>query len=112
MDHIELAGFAEAVIVAPATADLVSRIALGLAGDLVTTALLAVPAGVPRLLCPAMNPNMLANPAVERNLRTLSEYGWRILDADSGHLACGVEGRGRLPEVDTVLAAVRELLAG
>lgn len=112
MDHIDFAAWAELVVVAPATADLVSRIALGLAGDLVTTTLLAVPQVVPRLLCPAMNPEMLANPAVDRNLRTLSEYGWRLVEPESGHLACGVQGRGRMSEVETVREAVRGLLEG
>ena len=111
MDHIQLAEFAEAVIVAPATADLVARIALGMGDDLVTTTLLAIAPGVPRLLCPAMNTNMLANPAVVRNLRTLAEDGWQILDSESGHLACGVEGRGRLPEVEVIVAAVGKLLS-
>ncbi len=112
MDHIDLAAWAELVVVAPATADLVSRIALGLAGDLATTVLLAVPAGIPRLVCPSMNPNMLVNPAVARNLGQLREYGWRVLEPGEGHLACGVEGRGRLPEVEAIVAAVAELAAG
>ena len=112
MDHIDLAAWAELVVVAPASADLCSRIALGLAGDLATTALLAVPAGVPRLLCPAMNPNMWAAPAVQRNLDTLREDGWRVLDPEEGHMACRDEGRGRLPEVETILAAVDAADAG
>ena len=57
-----------------------------------------------------MNTNMLSNPAVERNLNTLVEDGWQILDGESGHLACGVEGRGRLPEVEVILEAVAKLL--
>ena len=112
MDHIELATWAEAVLVAPATADLVSRMALGLAGDLVTTTLLAIPGGIPRMVCPAMNPNMLANPAVRRNLGILREDGWRVLDAESGHMACGVDGKGRLPEVEVIVDAVGSWLGG
>ncbi len=112
MDHIELATWASAVLVAPATADLISRLALGLAGDLVTTTVLAVPQAVPRMVCPAMNPNMLENPAVARNLRSLAEDGWRVLDSESGHMACGVDGQGRLPEVEEILAAVAKWLAG
>jgi phosphopantothenoylcysteine decarboxylase / phosphopantothenate---cysteine ligase len=110
MEHVDLGAWAQCVVVAPASADLVSRIALGLGGDLATTALLAVPAGVPRLLCPAMNPNMLANPAVARNLAQLREDGWRVLDPDEGHLACGVSGPGRLPEPADIVRAVLELL--
>jgi len=112
MDHIELSTWAEAVLVAPATADLISRMALGLAGDLVTTTLLAIPGGVPRMVCPAMNPNMLANPAVGRNLGTLREDGWRVLDAESGHMACGVDGQGRLPEVEVIVDEVASWLGG
>ena len=111
MDHIELAQWAELVVVAPASADLLGRIANGLAGDLLTTALLAVPQGIGRLCCPAMNPMMLGHPAVARNLGTLREHGWRVLEPGTGHMACGVEGLGRLPETDEIVAAVAELLS-
>lgn len=110
MDHVDLGAWAQAVVAAPASADLVGRLALGLAGDLAATAVLAVAPGVPRLLCPAMNPNMLANPAVQRNLGTLREHGWRVLEPGSGHLACGVEGPGRLAEPAEIVAALVELL--
>ncbi|MEM7310164.1 MAG: flavoprotein [Planctomycetota bacterium] len=109
MDHIDWATWAEALVVAPATGDLVSRLALGLADDLLTTTALALPAPVPRLLVPAMNPHMLAAPPVQRSLGVLREDGWRVLDPEEGHLACGVEGRGRLPEVERIVAAVAEL---
>jgi len=112
MDHIELSQWAELLVVAPAPADLVSRLALGLANDLVTTAALALPAGVPRLLAPAMNPHMLAAPAIQRNLDALREDGWRVLEPGSGHMACGIEGRGRMPEPEEILAAVQALVAG
>jgi phosphopantothenoylcysteine decarboxylase/phosphopantothenate--cysteine ligase len=107
MDHIDLASWTELVVCAPATADLVGRLAGGLASDLATTALLAVPAGIPRLLCPAMNPHMLAAPAVQRNLGRLLEDGWRLVEPGEGHMACGVAGQGRLAEVDQIRAAVR-----
>jgi phosphopantothenoylcysteine decarboxylase/phosphopantothenate--cysteine ligase len=110
MDHIDLADWAEALVVAPATADLISRLALGLANDLVTTTALATPADVPRVLAPAMNPNMLSAGPIQRNLDALLEDGWSIVEPEEGHLACGVEGAGRLPEVERILAAVRECL--
>jgi len=110
MDHIDLARWAQVFLVAPATADLVARLALGLADDLVTTLALALPAGVPRLLAPAMNPNMLAAPAVARNLAQLARDGWRTVEAGAGHLACGDEGRGRLAEPEEIAAVLRELL--
>lgn len=110
MDHIDLSRSADLVVVAPCSADLAARIAHGMADDLVTTSLLAVPAGVPRLVCPAMNPNMLAHPAVRRNLDQLREDGWEFVEAEEGHMACGDEGRGRLAEPATILAAVQERL--
>jgi phosphopantothenoylcysteine decarboxylase/phosphopantothenate--cysteine ligase len=98
MDHIELARWAEAFLVAPATADLIARLALGLADDLVTTVALALAPSVRRTLCPAMNPHMLAAPAVARNLAQLRQDGWTVVEPEAGHLACGDEGRGRLVE--------------
>lgn len=110
MDHIELARWAQALVVAPATADLIARFALGLGDDLLTTLALALPAGVPRLVSPAMNPNMLAQPAVKRNLATLVDDGWTLVEPASGHMACGDAGAGRLPEPAVLAARVRELL--
>jgi len=111
MDHIELAGWARLAVVAPASADLCSRLALGLADDLLTTACLALPAGVPRLLCPAMNSHMLDAPPIRRNLEVLTGDGWTVLMPGAGHLACGVEGQGRLAEVGEMLAAIERLAA-
>jgi phosphopantothenoylcysteine decarboxylase/phosphopantothenate--cysteine ligase len=110
MDHVELSQWAELLLVAPATADLVSRLALGLGGDLVTTTALALDPRVPRLVAPAMNPHMLAAAPIARNLETLRADGWRVLAPGEGHMACGVDGPGRLPEVDALLAAVEESL--
>ncbi|MEM8711148.1 MAG: flavoprotein [Planctomycetota bacterium] len=110
MDHIELARFADVVVVAPCSADLAARLAHGFADDLVTTALLAVPVEVPRLVCPAMNPNMLAQPAVRRNFDQLRADGWAFVDAESGHMACGDEGSGRLAEPQTIAEAVEAAL--
>ena len=112
MDHVTLGAWAEAVVVAPATADLVGRIALGLAPDLLGSTLLAVAPGVPRLVAPAMNPHMLAALPVQRNLASLRADGWRVLEPETGRLACDVQGAGRLPEVDALRAAIRELLEG
>ncbi len=111
MDHIELARWPELVVVAPCTASLAGRLANGIADDLVTTALLAVEAGVPRLVCPAMNPTMLAHPAVARNLARLAEDGWEVVEPGAGHMACGEAGRGRLAEPADVAARIGELLA-
>lgn len=110
MDHIELARWGEILVVAPATADLVGRLAHGLAGELVGTVALALPSSRPRLLAPAMNPRMLEQPAVRRNLAQLAADGWRVLEPERGHMACGDEGAGRLPEPARIAALVEELL--
>jgi phosphopantothenoylcysteine decarboxylase/phosphopantothenate--cysteine ligase len=110
MDHIEAARGAELFLVAPMTGNLAARLALGLADDLVSTVSLAVAAGIPRLACPAMNPSMLGHPAVKRNLKTLAEDGWEVMEPGSGNMACGDEGSGRLPEPSEILAKVEELL--
>lgn len=107
MDHIDLAHWAEVFLVAPATADLVSRLALGLADDLVTTIALALAPGVRRVLCPAMNPSMLVAPPVLRNLEQLRRDGWTVVEPAAGRLACGDEGRGRLVEPQEIAAFLR-----
>ena len=110
MDHIELAHWGELLLVAPCTADLVARLALGLGGDLLTTVSLALPRDVPRVLVPAMNPAMWSAPAIERHVATLGADGWRVLEPEAGHLACGDEGKGRMLEPQAILAALeREL---
>ena len=108
MDHIELARWGEAFVVAPCPPDLLSRLALGLAGDLVTTVALALSPKVGRILCPAMNPDMWAAPPVVRNAAVLREDGWKVLEPGTGHMACGEEGRGRMVEPEAILAAIRE----
>ena len=109
MDHIELAEWAELLLVAPASADLIARLAHGMADDLVTTVALAYATARPRLLCPAMNPKMLGQPSVQRNLTQLGQDGWQIIDPAEGHMACGDAGHGRLPEPETIVARVRGL---
>ncbi len=110
MDHIDVARDRDLVVVAPATADLVGRLAHGLADDLVTTALLAVESGVPRILCPAMNPAMLRQAPVRRNLDQLVEDGWELMEPEAGHVACGEEGVGRLVEPARILERIEERL--
>ena len=109
MEHIALSAAADAVLIAPATAQTIARLAHGLADDLLAASVLACAA--PVLICPAMNSRMLAHPATQRNLAVLREYGCRIVEPDSGRLACGEEGAGRLAEWDTVREALLGLLA-
>jgi phosphopantothenoylcysteine decarboxylase / phosphopantothenate---cysteine ligase len=94
--HISLAKFAELVVIAPATANLIGKMAAGIADDLLTTVLLATEA--PVLLCPAMNSKMYANPVVQENLVSLVSRGHVLLEPGYGELACRSEGQGRLAE--------------
>jgi len=110
MDHIDLSQWAQAICIAPASADLCSRLALGLANDLLTTTALALDRETPRVLCPAMNVHMLGSPPIVRNLETLRTDGWRILEPGEGHLACSVEGRGRLSEPEDIKSLLVEVL--
>lgn len=107
--HIALADAADLLLVAPATADLIARLALGLAGDLLTTVALACPA--PLLLAPAMNVNMWAHPQVREHVEKLTSRGARIVGPDPGELACGWIGPGRLVDPAQIVAAAAELLA-
>jgi len=109
MDHIELSAWGELLLVAPATADLIARLALGLGGDLLGTVALAFPSERPRLVAPAMNPRMLQSPPIARHLETLAGDGWRVLAPGSGAMACGDVGPGRLPEPAEILAELERL---
>jgi len=109
IDHIALADWAELVIVAPATANTLARMAHGLADDLVTAVLLATRA--PLLVAPAMNVNMWQHPATQANLATLRERGVTAIGPESGELACGWQGEGRMSEPSEI-AARAELTLG
>ena len=93
--HIQWAEEADVVIIAPATANIIGKLAAGIGDDALSTFMLAVTA--PRVLCPSMNTHMYLNPAVQRNLGRLKADGYRVIDPDSGPLACGTVGPGRLP---------------
>lgn len=95
--HVSLAKAADLILVAPATANVIAKMANGIADDMLTTTLLA--ARSPILVAPAMNTAMLNHPATRQNIRTLRERGVRILEPVSGHLACGDTGSGKLPEI-------------
>ncbi len=109
LDHIKLARAADAVVVAPATADFLARAAHGRADDLLTACLLAAEA--PVLLVPAMNDRMWAHGQTQRNVTHLRELGYVVLDPDDGPLAVGEgSGPGRMPEPDTIVAHVARVL--
>jgi phosphopantothenoylcysteine decarboxylase/phosphopantothenate--cysteine ligase len=107
--HIRLADAAEAVVIAPATANLLAKAAAGIADDLLTTLLLATRA--PLILAPAMNVHMWEHPAVQENLARLVGRGARVVGPASGFLACGYEGAGRLADPEDIVEEVRRTLA-
>ncbi len=103
--HISLAEAADVVVVAPATANIIAKIACGICDDLLSTVLCAC-WSKPVLISPAMNSAMWANPAVQRNVEALRAMKYRIIGPDAGRLACGAEGVGRMVEPADILAAV------
>lgn len=96
VEHIALANLADLVLIAPATGNIIGKIAGGIADDMLTTVIMATKA--PVFLAPAMNSNMYTNPITQRNLNILRQFGYQIIEPASGHLACGTNGVGRLPE--------------
>lgn len=108
MGHIQLSRAADLIVVAPATADLIARMAAGIADDLATTTLLAT--DTPVMIAPAMNVRMWQHAATQRNIATLKADGIIVLDPDDGDMACGEYGPGRLPEPDAIMAAIKKAL--
>ena len=106
--HIQLADTADALVIAPATANVIAKLAVGIADDLLTTIALATRA--PMLVCPSMNVHMYEHPLVRANLATLREAGRTVLDPEVGFLACGYSGPGRLPEPATIVEEVEALI--
>ncbi len=107
--HIRLADCADVVVIAPATANIIGKLAAGIADDLITTVVLATRA--PIVLAPAMNVHMYENPIVQANLGKLRVYGFRIIEPGEGALACGYEGQGRLPDTDVLQAEIERVLS-
>ena len=101
MDHIELPKWADLFLIAPCTANMVGKLAHGIADDLISTVSLACPA--PQLVSPAMNSEMWAKPSVQRNVTQLSGDGYGVIPPEKGMLACGDEGEGRLPCEEVLL---------
>lgn len=108
-EHIGLAQRAEAVIVAPATANSIARFAVGLADDLLSTTLLVTTAQC--FIAPAMNCDMWAKPSVQRNVRQLAEDGMQLIDPAEGWLSCGQVGTGRMAAPETILKALQQHFA-
>jgi phosphopantothenoylcysteine decarboxylase / phosphopantothenate---cysteine ligase len=108
IEHIAVAQRIDALVIAPATADVIAKLARGIADDFLTTLYLATTA--PVILAPAMNVNMWAHPATQENITTLSARGVRVVPPDEGYLACGMTGAGRLAGMEAILQAVWEVL--
>ncbi|MBW1795131.1 MAG: bifunctional phosphopantothenoylcysteine decarboxylase/phosphopantothenate--cysteine ligase CoaBC [Deltaproteobacteria bacterium] len=108
LQHIAWADEADAVVIAPATANIIGKMAHGIADDPLTTFVLAVRA--PILVCPSMNVHMYENRAVQDNIKRLDQIGIKVLPPGTGSLACGHEGRGRLPDVEAIAEELRSLL--
>ena len=107
--HVSLAKAANLILIAPATANVIAKLAHGIADDMLTTTVLA--AGCEKLVAPAMNTGMLENPITQDNLKTLRRYGFQVIEPECGMLACRDVGSGKLPEPETLLNHIARSLA-
>src|SRR5690625_3553621 len=103
--HIDLADWAEIAIIAPATANIIGKLANGIADDMLSTTFLATRADV--YIAPAMNVHMYNNPAVVKNMQQLEEWGYHFIEPGAGYLACGYVGKGRLEEPEAIIDVIR-----
>ena len=109
VEHISLAKRADVFLIAPSTANVIGKIANGIADDMLTTTVMATKAKV--LIAPAMNTNMYQNPILQRNINTLKELGYNFVEPESGRLACGDTGKGKLASPETIVDEVVKLLS-
>lgn len=109
VEHVSMAKQADVVMVAPASANVIGKLAHGLADDMLTTTLLACKC--PKIVSPAMNTAMFENPIVQDNLKILEKYGYEVIQPASGYLACGDTGAGKMPEAETLYQYIERALA-
>ncbi|HOQ36181.1 MAG TPA: bifunctional phosphopantothenoylcysteine decarboxylase/phosphopantothenate--cysteine ligase CoaBC [Acetivibrio sp.] len=109
IQHISLAEKADLIVVAPATANIIGKVASGIADDMLSTTIIA--ADCPVLFVPAMNFRMYENPVVQRNINTLTDLGYIFMEPESGQMACGTSGKGRLPSPEAIVNYINDLLA-
>mgnify|MGYP001574888603 CR=1 FL=1 len=108
IEHIKLADKTDVMVIAPATANIIAKLAHGIADDFLTTTALAITA--PIIICPSMNVNMWGNPIVQENLTKLKSVGYQVVEPTTGLLACGYEGVGRLEDVEIINKEINKLL--
>ena len=108
IEHIDIGKETDLFLVAPASANTIAKLAMGLADNMVTSTALALPQGTKKLLAPAMNTKMLEHPATQRNLKLLQDYGYQIIQPREALLACGDKGSGALASVETIVETVKE----
>ena len=108
IQHIDLGKEADLFLVAPASANTIAKLAIGLADNMVTSTALALPQGTKKILAPAMNTKMLEHPATQRNLKLLQDYGYQMIQPRDAVLACGDKGSGALAPVETIVETVKE----
>ncbi len=107
--HIDLADWADLTLIAPATANVIGKLANGLADDMMSTTLLAVTS--PIFIAPAMNVHMYENPAVQKNIKTLEQFGYHFIEPNEGFLACGYVAKGRMEEPETIVAMLETFVS-
>lgn len=108
IEHIDIGKETDLFLVAPASANTIAKLAMGLADNMVTSTALALPQGTKKILAPAMNTKMLEHPATQRNLKLLQDYGYQIIQPRHATLACGDQGAGALATVESIVKAVKE----
>ena len=108
IEHIDIGKETDLFLVAPASANTIAKLAIGLADNMVTSTALALPQGTKKILAPAMNTKMLEHPATQRNLKLLQDYGYQIIQPRHATLACGDQGSGALATVESIVKAVKE----
>ena len=99
-----MADMADLVMIAPATANVMAKLAHGIADDMLTTTVLAC--DCPKIVAPAMNTKMYLNPITQDNMKILEKYGWEVIEPASGRLACGAVGAGKMPEPEDLLESI------
>ena len=108
VEHISLATKADLFLVVPATANIIGKVSWGIADDMLSTTIMATKA--PVIFAPAMNNNMYENKIVQENIERLKSFGYKFIEPDTGHLACGYEAKGKLPKTKTIIDNVKKLI--